>query len=113
LLLEFDTGEAIEVAGAGLVGRDPDGAGAPPGNGDTAFVHLIAVEDPARSVSKTHLEFWREGSGLAVRDRHSTNGSKIERADGSTADLPGGQAEIVRLGEAVLFGARRFNVRGG
>jgi len=70
-VLQFSTGESFTVVGSGLIGRNPR-----PEPGE--FVdHLVTITEPARSVSKTHLEFGQEDGVLWVSDRHSGNGSII------------------------------------
>jgi hypothetical protein len=67
----LSTGESLEIFSNGLLGRMPQ-----PREGEE-FEHLIIVTDPARSVSKTHLEFGFDDGQLWVLDRNSGNGSVI------------------------------------
>jgi uncharacterized RDD family membrane protein YckC len=103
LRLVFDTGEAFAVAGRGVVGRNPS---AP--EGDVA--HVVPIDDPARSVSKTHLEFGVEAGALWVVDRRSTNGSVLVHPDGARERLAAGVRTAVPVGAVVEFGDRRFQV---
>jgi hypothetical protein len=100
LRLVFDTGERVDVDGDGLVGRDP---GAAPG-----VTHVVAITDPARSVSKVHLAFGLDGSSdrLWVVDRGSTNGTVLVKPDGSRFVLPAGARASVAEGWAIRFGER-------
>lgn len=104
--LVFDTGEAFTVAGRGVVGRNPSTA-------DSGVVaHVVPIDDPARSVSKTHLEFGAEDGAFWVLDRRSTNGSALVHADGTRERLTAGVRTAVPVGAVVEFGDRRFRVLG-
>jgi serine/threonine protein phosphatase PrpC len=72
--LEFDDGTSISVRGRGLIGR------APRATTDARVQHLVELIDEDCEVSRTHLEFDTDESGLWVRDCASTNGSDIEIA---------------------------------
>ncbi|WP_448631834.1 hypothetical protein [Cellulomonas soli] len=105
LRLVLDTGERVDVVGDGLIGRRPD---AQPG-----VEHLIAVDDPARSVSKVHLAFGidaDEPGRLWVMDRGSTNGSVVVTPTGAESALPAGTRALIGLGWTVRFGERRLTV---
>jgi predicted component of type VI protein secretion system len=100
----FDTGEAFTVAGRGVVGRNPSTA-------DSGVVaHVVPIDDPARSVSKTHLEFGAEDGAFWVLDRRSTNGSALVHVDGTRERLTAGVRTAVPVGAVVEFGDRRFRV---
>ncbi|MBB2922483.1 RDD family protein [Cellulomonas cellasea] len=102
--LVFDTGEAFAVVGRGVVGRNPSTA-------DSGVVsHVVPIDDPARSVSKTHLEFGTDHEGLWVLDRRSTNGSVLVHADGTRERIIAGVRTGVPVGAVVEFGDRRFQV---
>jgi len=87
--LELDDGSFLVARGRGLIGREPV---SPDGEQPT---HLVSMTDPARSMSRTHLEFGVGNAGLWVRDCHSTNGSDIE-FDGRVTPLEPGLAVPVR-----------------
>jgi hypothetical protein len=108
LVLSFDTGESLVVRGTGLIGRRPQARRA-----DGEVVHLVPVNDPAMSVSKTHLVFGLSGGNLWIQDRESTNGTVVVRADESEEVASAGTRVTVRIGDAVRFGERSFKVRGG
>lgn len=102
LRLAFDTGERVVVEGDGLVGRDPSDAG---------VAHVVAVDDPQRSVSKVHLAFGPTGDGrLWVVDRGSTNGTVLVAPDGSGAALVPGTRAVVEAGWTIRFGQRAARV---
>lgn len=103
--LVFDTGERVDVVGDGVVGRSPDAR--------PALAHVIAIDDPERSVSKVHLLFGPQpgaGGGLWVLDRGSTNGTLLVAPDGARAVLaPGVRAEVT-IGWTIRFGEREVRV---
>jgi uncharacterized RDD family membrane protein YckC len=100
LRLSFDTGERIDVTGDGLVGRSPAA--------EEGTAHVVPVDDPARSISKTHLAFGLEGAGdrLWVMDRGSTNGTVLVAPDGTSSVLPEGTRATVAAGWTIRFGQR-------
>lgn len=106
-VLEFDTGARIALPGAGiLIGRDPS-----PAPGDNGLT-LVPIEDPTKSISKTHLALLRTGGAIIAVDRASTNGSALIR-DGAEHSLPPGQGVTVRSGDTLLLGDRRALIRIG
>lgn len=100
LRLSFDTGERVDVTGDGLVGRSPAA--------EEGVAHLVPVDDPARSISKTHLAFGPDGAGdrLWVVDRGSTNGTVLVAPDGQSSALPPGRRATVAVGWTIRFGQR-------
>ncbi len=74
-VLQFSTGESVTVAGTGLIGRNPT---AEPGE---YFDHMVAISDPGKSVSKTHLEFGQDAGVFWISDRFSGNGTNIREPD--------------------------------
>ncbi|MFF2487482.1 RDD family protein [Microbacterium sp. NPDC058062] len=107
VVLEFDSGARIALAGSGiLIGRDPAA-----GPGDAGLA-LVPLDDPSKSISKTHLALLRTGGSIIAIDRASTNGSAVIR-DGVEHALPPGQGIAVRSGDTLLLGERRARVRIG
>jgi pSer/pThr/pTyr-binding forkhead associated (FHA) protein len=104
-VLVLDTGQELAVRGGGLLGRDPR----PPEDG--AHTHVMALDDPDRSISKTHLEFGVEAGELWVEDLGSTNGTRVFSAEGGVTELAPGRRLAVRPGETVQFGDRYFTVK--
>lgn len=103
-VLQFSTGENVTVRGAGLVGRNPV---AQPGE----FVdQLVAVFDPTRSVSKTHLEFGQEGGRFWVSDRFSTNGTVVRQPDADPRRCDPGKRYFIARGTRVDIGEQFFVV---
>jgi len=103
--LVFDNGLSVKVTGYGVVGRQPE---AKPGQD---AIHVLAIDDPAKSVSKTHLEFGLDGQSFWVCDRGSTNGSRLEDPSGTTTELTPGQRVYAQVGSTIRYGGRSFHVR--
>lgn len=70
-------GRQLEMASALRIGRDPISDPGVPG------AVLMPIDDPARSLSKTHAQLEAGADGLVVTDLHSTNGTRVRMADGS------------------------------
>jgi uncharacterized RDD family membrane protein YckC len=104
VVLSFSDGRRVALRGPVLVGRNPAGYE------DETVQELLAVEDPGKSVSKTHLAVWSDGSRVWVQDRKSTNGTRVVRADGATAAAPAGEPVEVDAGDVVHFGDHFFSV---
>jgi len=103
LRLVFDTGERLDVVGDGLVGRSPAA--------EDGVEHVVAIDDPERSISKVHLAFGPTPDGdLWLMDRGSTNGTVLVGPDGSGAVLPAGTRVAVRAGSTIRFGQRSVRV---
>jgi hypothetical protein len=103
-VLQFSTGENVTVGGAGLIGRNPVSE---PGEVVDQFV---AVFDPTKSVSKTHLEFGQEAGRFWVSDRFSTNGSIVRQPDADPKRADPGKRYFVARGTRVDIGEQFFVV---
>jgi hypothetical protein len=104
-VVEFDTGERATIGGLVLVGRRP---AAKPGE---HLARLVAIKDPTRSVSKTHLAMGEDDHGVWVVDRHSTNGTTVVPPIGRLRDCMPGERVYLAPGSRVMFGERSFAVR--
>ena len=102
--LVFSTGESVRVAGSGLVGRNPT-----PGP-DEHVDYLVQIVDPARSVSKTHLEFAVDGDEFWLRDRGSMNGSRYGVDLLDPVELAAGQWLRIDRGLRVGLGDEWFDL---
>lgn len=98
----LDDGTELDLASPVLLGRDPSSSD------DSCTV--VAVADPERTVSKTHLKVELLGGVLLATDRGSTNGSVLVGRDGSETDLEPGMPTEVPAGCVVRFGARSVRV---
>jgi uncharacterized RDD family membrane protein YckC len=102
--LRFDDGSVVPIATFTLIGREPS-AGAM-----DEHPQLIAIDDPLRSLSKTHLAVSPSPHGLVIDDRQSTNGTLlVDNVGTKTAVLPGA-ARTALTGNTIIFGDRRAQV---
>ncbi|GAB3389626.1 hypothetical protein GCM10027568_12110 [Humibacter soli] len=106
-LVVLPTGARVPVDGALLVGRNP-----------VRFepwteASLLPVDDPARSVSKTHAVIETVGDGVRVTDLHSTNGVSATGPEGTSVALAPGEAFPVDAGAIVMLGSYRVQLIAG
>lgn len=107
-LVVLPTGARVRVNGSLLVGRNP-----------VRFdpwtrAELLPVDDPVRSVSKTHAVFETAGDGIRVTDLHSTNGVSLVDASGTATQLASGApTPPLPAGAIVLLGSYRVTVAVG
>ncbi|NNH06342.1 FHA domain-containing protein, partial [Cellulomonas fimi] len=104
-LLTLDTGDVWTVHGQGLVGR------APQVREGERHDHLIAIEDPERSLSRTHAVFGVARTGFWVRDAGSGNGTVLVLPSGQAVTVTAEQAVTVPSGSTVRIGGRAFTVQ--
>jgi uncharacterized RDD family membrane protein YckC len=102
LRIRLDDGRDFQLDRSVLVGRNPVG------QAGEQQAQLLAVDDPGRSISKTHLHLLTDVAGIWVTDRNSTNGSAITTPDGRRAPLQPGVPSFVTPGSSVHFGDRTF-----
>ncbi|MGW9019979.1 RDD family protein [Leucobacter chromiiresistens] len=104
LLLSFDTGQRARLRIPTVVnlGRRPE-----PSEADD---QLVVVEDPAASVSKTHLRLEYRGDSVWVTDLGSTNGSEMVDDTGAMSVLASGARMRLEDGASVRIGQRSFTV---
>lgn len=96
IAIVLDDGQRISGTVIAL-GRNPS---PPPQYPDAV---LARVNDPAMSVSKTHLVVGRDAEGMFALDLHSTNGSAT-RSNGQQTPLPPGQRVPLAPGTRIDFG---------
>ena len=70
----------------------------------------VAVEDPARSVSKTHALVEAARDGISITDLHSTNGVRIRTDDVEPHELAPGIPAVVLPGSSLLLGDLELRV---
>jgi hypothetical protein len=104
-VVEFDTGERATIGGLVLVGRRPAASAG------EHLARLVAINDPSRSVSKTHLAMGEDDNGVWVVDRHSTNGTTVVPPVGRLHECQPGERVYLAPGSRVMFGERSFAVR--
>jgi len=105
LVARFSTGEVVTLHGTGLIGRNPG-----PQEGER-FDALVRIHDPARSVSKTHLEFVVDAGRLWIRDRFSGNGTILRHPNGTGSRCEAGRRYRVAEGDRVEIGEQFFDIR--
>ena len=101
----LDDGREISIDALVLLGRNPQPR---PGEEQAA---LIKIADTTRTVSKSHLEIGRRGSGLYVVDRGSTNGSTVTGTSGVSQRCAPGEPVSVESGSIVSFGDHWLEIR--
>lgn len=80
---------------------------------DDPDARAIAVDDPAKSVSKTHARLEVEGGLLWVADLDSTNGVWIVTPDGDATDVSPGRPMQVPAGADIELGDYVIQVERG
>ena len=104
--ITFDTGVTYPFGGTIVLGRNP----LAPASHPTASP--VPVDDPQRTVSKTHVALTATREGVLVEDLHSTGGTVIVRADGEeTPVLPGAPVQAC-AGDTVRYGQRSVVIDG-
>lgn len=103
-VLQFSTGESVTIFGTGLIGRNP----AP--EPSEYFDQLVAIVDPGKSVSKTHLEFGQVAGSFWVSDRYSGNGTVVREPDSDPKRCEPGKRYRVARGTRVTMGEQFFVV---
>ncbi len=103
-VLQFSTGESVTVFGTGLLGRNPMP------QPSEYFDQLVAISDPGKSVSKTHLEFGQESGSFWVSDRFSGNGSVVREPEMPPRRLIAGKRYRIVRGTRVDVGEQFFVV---
>ncbi len=104
LRIKLDDGRDFQLDRNVLLGRNPLG------QAGEQQAQLLAVSDPGRSISKTHLHLLTDGAGIWVTDRNSTNGSAVTTPDGRRTPLQPGVPAFVSPGSTVHFGDRSFHL---
>jgi hypothetical protein len=103
-LVTLDTGQVMTVTGPGLIGRAPR-----PQPGERCD-HVIVVEDPERSVSRTHARFGIENGTFWVSDAGSGNGTTLRLPGGRVIPVPADQRVLVPSGATIQVGDRGVRI---
>ncbi|MBK4346251.1 FHA domain-containing protein [Lacisediminihabitans sp. G11-30] len=91
-------GQVVPLAGALYIGRNPVRTA------DRPDAELVAVDDPAKSLSKTHALLEVDDDVLYVHDLDSTNGVYIVQPDASVVDVEPGRRAAVAAGAELELG---------
>lgn len=102
----FDTGVDYPFGGSIVLGRNP----VAPASRPTAS--LVPVDDPDRTVSKTHVVLTATREGVLVEDLHSTGGTVVVRADGQETPVVPGSPIVAAPGDTVRYGQRSVVING-
>jgi pSer/pThr/pTyr-binding forkhead associated (FHA) protein len=103
--LVFTTGESVSIAGTALIGRRPAA------DEGEAVDQLVTIDDPERSVSKSHLMAGWNDAGFWITDRDSGNGTVVFPVDGGpAAQLHAGDPHTLADGDRVAIGDQTFTV---
>jgi uncharacterized RDD family membrane protein YckC len=103
-LVTLDTGQSMTVTGPGLIGRAPR-----PVPGERCD-HVIVIEDPERSVSRTHARFGIDDGVFWVSDAGSGNGTQLALPGGRVAAVPADQRIPVPSGGVIRVGDRTVTI---
>lgn len=102
--LLFDDGADIVVQVNALIGRNPV-----PAEG-IEVSELLVVDDPQRTVSKTHVLVTAGDQGVWVTDQGSANGTYVIAPNGAEQKIEPGVPASAPFGYTVYFGERFFKV---
>lgn len=104
LLVSFDTGQRVQlrIPTVAHLGRRPEAS--------DPDDQIVIVDDPANSVSKTHLRLEYRGDSVWVTDLGSTNGSEMVDDTGEVSALVSGARMRLDDGASVRIGQRSFTV---
>ena len=94
------------AVGSGTIGRAPRAAR--PGEVLVVDPAVLTVTDVTRTVSKAHLAYEIDASGVWFTDLGSTNGSILTTPDGVTVELIAGAAVLAAYGSTVMIGDLSF-----
>ena len=106
LTLETEDGARHVVTSRAVFGRNPSATD------EWAGALIVVIDDPAKSVSKSHAALLVTPTGSTLVDLGSTNGTEVIRADGSEVTLAPGLPVAVHVGETLLIGSRTLHVIG-
>jgi hypothetical protein len=103
--LRLPNGQLLEVSGVSLLGRQPAAHADHPG------ATLVRLDDPTRSISRTHLALGCGADGaLWARDLNSANGTLIVDQRGVTTKAPPGVPLYLVPGSWVVVGGLTLQV---
>lgn len=96
--LVFADGRRTPLAGSVVIGRDPVAPTARPD------ARALSIDDPARSLSKTHVLVDVEGGRVFVQELNSTNGIVVTSATGIRNEMPAGSRRQLASGDCIALG---------
>lgn len=105
LTLVLGSGARVPIVGTLVVGRSPD---VDPASG----ARPVAVPDPTRSISRTHLRLVLAPDGVVwLEDAFSANGTVLRQPDGTLLEVEGGRSVAVQAGSTVLIGDHALSIQ--
>ncbi|RLP76084.1 hypothetical protein D9V32_07980 [Mycetocola tolaasinivorans] len=102
----LDSGERFDVARPTVLGRGPEGHGLTESIDNEQDPQLIRVDDPDRSISRTHLILGVYDGELWAADTASGNGSVLVYPDGNSYPMAAWTRYVVDPGSTIRFGDR-------
>ncbi|WP_121867406.1 MULTISPECIES: RDD family protein [Glutamicibacter] len=100
----FDDGSYLPVPESGLIGR------APQATEESGNELLVALKDPERLLSKTHLAFGCDGANAWIMDLGSSNGTQVTAASRAPRNAPPNVRLHLNDGDVVQIGSRTFRI---
>ncbi|MGP9033432.1 RDD family protein [Glutamicibacter mysorens] len=100
----FDDGSYLPVPESGLIGR------APQATEESGNELLVALKDPERLLSKTHLAFGCDGANAWIMDLGSSNGTQVTAASRAPRNAPPNVRLHLNDGDVVQVGSRTFRI---
>jgi len=102
LAFRLEDGRTFDLTGSGVVGRAPVTK-----DGELA----LQIDDPARSLSRTHARFERDRSGrVFITDLGSANGTELVTSDGVRVQCVPPRRYRLSAGDVVLIGEFTLHV---
>ena len=104
LTLETEDGARHVVTTRAILGRNPSATG------DWAGALTIVIDDPAKTVSKSHAALRVTPTGSTLMDLGSTNGTAVVRSDETEVTLAPDMPVAVHVGDVVQLGSRSLRI---
>ena len=102
--MTLDTGQTFVLSAPLVIGRDPTPLTHLPGAG------LLPIDDPDRSISKTHCVIGPNQMEVWVEDCASVNGTVVVEADGRQIVVKPGSRIVTEPGSTIRFGDRWLRI---
>ncbi len=100
----LDNGESLLLSAPLVIGRNPIPLTHVPG------ARLVPIDDPDRSISKTHCVIGQNQSEVWVEDCASANGTVVVEANGREIAVRPGTRVVTEPGSKIRFGDRWLHV---
>jgi len=100
--LVVDAGQREKIDAILVIGREPSNA--------AAGERLVALPDPTRSLSRTHMRVGATDTGPWVEDAFSTNGVTIRTTENIVTRLESSKRTPVPFGTTLILGERTMKI---